>query len=58
VAYEAYNRDRGGVAYDGSPIPSWGAVREDIRHAWIVAAKAVYDHLHEPIPKAGEVTAA
>ena len=35
LAYESYSRDRDGKAHDGSPIPGWNDVREEIRHAWI-----------------------
>lgn len=41
VAYDAYRLRRGGVAYDGTAIPEWLALRPEIREAWIDAAAAV-----------------
>lgn len=49
LAFEAYNASRGGKAHDGSPIPGWENVREEIREAWRVAAVAVA----ESLPAAG-----
>jgi len=41
VAYDAYRLRRGGVAYDGTAIPEWDALRPEIREAWGGAAAAV-----------------
>lgn len=44
VAYEAYNAARGGLAYDGSPIPGWAAVKGEIQDAWQTAVVAVLEN--------------
>lgn len=43
LAFEAYNNAKGGVTYDGKPIPPWDAVGDDVRAAWEAAAQAVND---------------
>ena len=45
VAFEAYNESKGGLTYDGKPIPPWAsltdATGEAVRRGWEVAAHAV-----------------
>lgn len=41
VAFNAYRRERLGLAFDGTPVPTWQEVPEPIRAAWEVAAQAV-----------------
>ena len=46
VAFEAYNESKGGLTYDGKPIPPWdtlsgNAVGESVQRAWEPAAPAV-----------------
>lgn len=46
VAFEAYNQARGGVTFDGRPIPAWDDLHGDkaaIQAAWEAAATAVID---------------
>ena len=38
VAFEAYNKSKGGKTWDGKPIPPWTAVGDDVRVAWECAA--------------------
>ena len=45
IAYEAYNEAKGGLTYDGKPIPSWDSLPEkpggrEVMAAWESAAKA------------------
>lgn len=40
VAFEAYNEAKGGVTWDGKPIPPWGEVGEEVQQAWKAAAEA------------------
>ena len=40
AAYERYSEVRGGVAFDGSPLPAWSEVETTVRQAWIEAQKA------------------
>lgn len=40
VAFEAYNSAKGGVTYDGKPIPPWSEVGEAVQAAWEAAAVA------------------
>lgn len=42
LAFEAYNASKGGVTFDGRPIPKWEALGEDVRTAWSAAATAVW----------------
>jgi hypothetical protein len=46
-AYDAYNDARGGVAYDGSPIPPWDQVNEGIQQGWARGAQAIVNTLIE-----------
>lgn len=41
IAFEAYNVAKGGVTYDGKPIPPWSEVGDAVRGAWENAAAAV-----------------
>jgi hypothetical protein len=34
AAYTEYRRVRGGLAYDGSPLPEWSELESTIRSAW------------------------
>lgn len=34
AAYTEYRRVRGGLAYDGSPLPEWSQLEDTIRSAW------------------------
>jgi hypothetical protein len=54
VAYAAYSEHRGGRAHDGSPIPGWDAMREEIREGWRVAAWAVRAELATPPATTGD----
>lgn len=47
IAFEAYNESKGGLTYDGKPIPPWHELsgdREAVHRAWEVAAAAVRAH--------------
>ena len=57
IGFEAYNESKGGLTYDGKPIPPWasleGATGEAVKQAWESAAIAVENALmvkwdHEP----------
>lgn len=48
IAFEAYNESKGGVTYDGKPIPPWSDVGDAVRAGWEAAASAVAAHLSEP----------
>lgn len=41
TAYEAYAKTVEWKNYQGLPIPAWNLLGEQIRQAWIAAAKAV-----------------
>jgi hypothetical protein len=41
IAFEAYNESKGGLTYDGKPIPPWSEVGDAVRLGWNVAAEAV-----------------
>ena len=43
IAYEAYAKHQDWKNYQGAPIPSWEAVREDIKEAWHAAIVAVIE---------------
>jgi hypothetical protein len=43
IAYEAYAEHQGWKNYQGQPIPTWDSVRQDIKEAWDVAARAVLE---------------
>jgi hypothetical protein len=47
MAFEAYNASRGGVTYDGKPIPPWGEVGDEVRAAWEASASAVMHLAYE-----------
>lgn len=40
VAFEAYNDERGGLTWDGKPIPGWDDVGDEIRAAWMASVAA------------------
>ena len=50
IAFEAYNKDRGGLNKDGQKTPDWKDLPEEIRHAWEVGAQAVLDWSREKLP--------
>lgn len=43
TAFDAYNEAKGGVTYDGKPIPTWDKLTPDVRAAWEAAGVAVRD---------------
>jgi len=48
IAFEAYNESKGGLTYDGKPIPPWDTLHGDkaaVQLAWEAAAQAVADTL-------------
>jgi NTP pyrophosphatase (non-canonical NTP hydrolase) len=40
IAFEAYNESKGGLTWDGKPIPPWEAIGEAVQTAWQAAADA------------------
>jgi hypothetical protein len=48
VAFEAYNASKGGLTYDGKPIPPWSslsdAMGEAAKRGWEAAARAARSH--------------
>ena len=45
VAFEAYNESKGGLTYDGKPIPPWDELSGDkaaVHRAWEAAAAHAY----------------
>lgn len=42
IAFEAYNQSKGGLTYDGKPIPAWDTLSDEsgVKQAWEVAARA------------------
>ena len=49
IAFEAYRDAVGGVAYDGTPIPQWGELRDNIKNGWLVAGLAVVNQVMQKI---------
>ena len=48
IAFEAYNESKGGLTYDGKPIPPWDELsgdKEAVQRAWEAAAEAVIESL-------------
>jgi hypothetical protein len=43
IAFEAYNKAKGGKTFDGRPIPPWGEVGAEVQAGWEAAADAVAD---------------
>lgn len=43
IGYEAYAAHQGWTAYNGTTIPAWDGVREDIKSAWEEAALAIME---------------
>jgi hypothetical protein len=43
IAYEAYGRQVGWLAYNGQPMPNWTELPERIRIAWQAAARAAIE---------------
>lgn len=41
IAFDAYNRSKGGLTYDGKKIPPWEDLPTDVRKAWEASAEAV-----------------
>jgi hypothetical protein len=57
IAFESYNISKGGLTYDGKPIPPWSSLTDEtgqaVKEAWENAAMAVENALmvkwdHEP----------
>jgi hypothetical protein len=46
-AFEAYNKDRGGVNHRGEKTPEWEELPTQIQRGWVVAAQAVKLHLQK-----------
>lgn len=38
IAFERYNEARGGLTYDGKPVPGWDVIPQGIRDGWEHAA--------------------
>lgn len=53
AAFEAYDKDRGGLNHLGKPTPKWDELPEEIRHAWQAAALAVGAEISKPEPGRG-----
>jgi hypothetical protein len=61
VAYVAYCKCSGGKSLvSGADLPQWEALSEQIRHAWVASAQAVFERVlsrlhtdaeHEGVPK-------
>ena len=49
MAYEAYCDLRNWKAYDGTHLPQWPDVRQDIKDGWIASATAVRKAMREYI---------
>jgi len=47
VAFEAYNESKGGLTWDGKPIPPWNEVGDPVRDGWEASANAVIQNLGE-----------
>jgi hypothetical protein len=51
VAFEAYQVSKGGLTYDGKPIPPWesltGEAGEAVKLAWECAAEAAIVAVHD-----------
>ena len=48
IAFEAYNESKGGLTYDGKPIPPWHELSGDraaVHRAWEAAAIAIANDL-------------
>lgn len=44
INYEAYNESKGGLTYDGKPIPSWDENdNQSVKDGWEAGANAVID---------------
>jgi len=41
IAFDAYNKDRGGINHLGKRTPEWEELPQEIQHAWEAAAKAI-----------------
>lgn len=48
MAFEAYAEHQDWKNYQGLPIPTWDAVRQDIKDAWEVAIQVVLDAFTAP----------
>ena len=48
IAYEAYAEHQGWKNYQGNPIPTWDAVRQDIKDAWTHAVDTVINAYDKP----------
>jgi hypothetical protein len=53
LAFEAYDKDRGGVNYQGLPTPKWDDLTPGIRHGWVVGAAAVREQVLRELHAAG-----
>lgn len=45
IAFEAYSESKDWKTYDGKDIPQWGALTDDVRVGWELAALAVQNEL-------------
>lgn len=45
IAFEAYTNEKGGIAYDGTPIPAWENLSKEVKSGWRAAVQAVIDDL-------------
>lgn len=54
ICFEAYNESKGGLTYDGKPIPAWDTLTDDVgasvRAAWDKAAQAAARAYLDPEP--------
>lgn len=59
IAFEAYNKSKGGLTYDGKPIPPWDtltdATGQGVQAAWESAAESVIDIVHAALDRAPDV---
>lgn len=45
IAFEAYVKQKGNLAHDGSRIPEWGTLKSDVVDAWEASAQAVKEEI-------------
>lgn len=46
AAYEAYNKEAGGLTWDGKPIPKWDALPPNIKRRWYAAIMGATKESH------------
>lgn len=56
IAFEAYGDFRTWRDWGGNAMPPWSEVRQGIREAWEVAARAVVEASHESLPKENRIS--